>query len=289
MAYRLSRRETLHAGALRICREELLGALAQLRGEGPSDPRVHAARKAIKRVRALLRLLRRPLGTRFSPLDRALRDAGRGLSSRRDAAVASATLLVLAPEPPYAPVREALALRSSAGAADERALADAAGALERVLQSVEAWPELALGWPALRDGLRDSYRGGRRAMRRAYAEPEAEAFHEWRKRAKELWYHTLLLQGVWKTHQLGAAGSLEELAELLGADHDLEVVRLALASLDDLDPELLAAIEARAALRAAELRAAARALGRRIYAERPSAYLARLRCYWDAWVDESGG
>lgn len=271
---------------LRICREELGGALAQLRGEGPPDPRVHAARKSIKRVRALLRLLRRPLGAIFPPLDRGLRDAGRGLSSRRDAAVASATLLSLAPEPAYAAVRAALGL-GSAGAADGGSLEGAAEALGRVLQGIEAWPALALGWSAVRDGLRDSYRGGRRAMRRAYTSPDAETFHAWRKRAKDLWYHTLLLQGVWKTHQLGAAAALEEVSELLGADHDLEVVRLALASLDDLDDDLRAAIEARADLREAEFRAAARALGRRIYAERTSRYLARIRRYWDAWIDES--
>src|SRR6185312_6387320 len=60
---------------------------------GSPEERVHEARKALKRVRALLRLLEDELGERAYERDRALvRDAGRSLARARDAAVLLSTL-----------------------------------------------------------------------------------------------------------------------------------------------------------------------------------------------------
>jgi CHAD domain-containing protein len=287
MAYRLSRGEAVHQAAVRIAQEELDAAIAQLRHHGDPHARVHTARKAIKRSRALLRLVRAGLGPFFALENVNLRDAARRLSQRRDAAVALAALHQLVPEPSAAlhAVRDALtAARDAAGAPEaDDILRGAADELARTVARRDQWPAFPGGWSVVKAGLRASYVRGRRAMRDAYTTGSPEVFHEWRKRVKDLWYHTLLLQGVWKTVQTAAAEALEDLSDILGEDHDLEVLRAAVAELPDVDPAARAELAARARERSNDLRAAARTLGQRIYAERPRHYLARLGRYWRAW------
>jgi CHAD domain-containing protein len=287
MVYRLSRGEAVHQAALRIAEEELSAAIVQLRHRGDPHARVHTARKAIKRSRALLRLIRGGLGPFFALENLTLRDAARLLSGRRDAAVALTALHQLVPEasPALLTVRDALAAARDAAADPETddVLHAAAAELARSLARRDQWPVFDGGWSVVEAGLRASYVGGRKAMQEAYTTGSPEAFHEWRKRAKDLWYHTVLLQGVWKTVQSAWSEALEDLSDILGEDHDLEVLRAAVAGLPDIDPTAVAELETRTAERSSDLRAAACALGRRIYAERPRHYLTRIGRYWKAW------
>ncbi|MDC0720599.1 CHAD domain-containing protein [Nannocystis bainbridge] len=289
MAYRLTRSESIHQAALRIVDEELGQAIARLREAHPDAPdthtRVHAARKAIKRTRALARLLRDGLGAGFHRDNLDLRDAARRLAERRDAAVAADVFTGLFPESEgaLAVVRERLAAVRDQAVAGEDALDSAADDLARVRQRSADWPALARGFDALEPGLKASYRQGRQAMRDAFADPSPEAFHAWRKRVKDLWYHTLLLQNVWKGVQAAWAEAIEQLSDALGEDHDLEVLRMALGQHRDLNAEARRAVLARADARSAELRARAWSLGRRLYAERPRRYIARISHYWQVW------
>ena len=43
-------------------------------------------------------------------------------------------------------------------------------------------------WKALEPGLDRGYRRGRHAFERARTKPTVDNLHEWRKRAKDLWY-----------------------------------------------------------------------------------------------------
>lgn len=280
MAFRLSRRDLPSEGARKLADEELSAAIARLRGqEGSPDQRVHAARKSIKRVRALLRLLRSSMRKgRFRADNVALGDAARGLSAARDAAVAIATFdhLVSEPDTLLVAVRQDLVARSGdAGAApDEATLHGAAEALEQLRPRLVA--DLGeLDWDVLAAGLEASYAGGRVAMRAAFAAPHDEAFHAWRKRAKDLWYQAQVLEGSCPPQLRALSEMLAELGDLLGEDHDLAVLAAAAAA----SP----ALEERLGKRHDELRRAAGQLGRRIYAERPRAFLRRLRVYWQVW------
>lgn len=144
MAYRLSRGEPVHHAATRIAGEELSAAIVQLRHHGDPHSRVHTARKAIKRARALLRLVRGGLGPAFAAENLALRDAARLLSQRRDAAVALTALHQLVPEPSSAllAVRDALAAARDAAADPETddVLHAAAAELARSLVRRDEWP-----------------------------------------------------------------------------------------------------------------------------------------------------
>ena len=113
---------------------------------------------------------------------------------------------------------------------------------------------------------------GRKAFARADAKPSAHNLHEWRKRVKDLWYQQQLLEDSWPGVMKAQAKEAKKLSKLLGDDHDLTV----LAEHVD-DPELHALIDRRRE----ELLEDARALGRRIYAERPKAFARRSRRYVD--------
>jgi len=285
MAFRLSRRDPPSEGARRLADDELAAAIARLRGQdGSPDQRVHAARKSIKRVRGLLRLLRTSMPRpRFAADNAALRDAARGLSAARDAAVAIATFdqLVPEPEPLLAAVRQDLVARSAdAGAAPDDATLHAAADALAALRPRLAADLGVLDWDTLAAGLAASYAGGRAAMRAAYAAgDDDEAFHRWRKRAKDLWYQAQVLEGICPPQLRALTEMLAELGDLLGEDHDLAVLAAAAAASPALGERLGA--------RHDELRRAAWQLGRRIYAERPRALLRRMRTYWQVWREGS--
>lgn len=280
MAFRLTRRDLPSEGARQLADDELAAAVARLCGdEGSPDQRVHAARKSIKRVRALLRLLRSSMRKdRFTADNAALGDAARGLSAARDAAVAITTFdrLVVEPDAVLAAVRLELVARSGAVGAtpDEATLHAAAEALAALRPQVIA--DLGeVTWEVIAAGLEASYAGGRAAMRAAFADPHDEAFHLWRKRAKDLWYQAQVLESCCPPQLRALAEMLDELGELLGEDHDLAVLAAAAAAFPTLSERLSA--------RHSELRGVAWHLGRRIYAERPQAFLRRMRAYWRVW------
>lgn len=111
MAFRLTQHTPLAEDLRRRADTELGAAIDRLLDHAsPPGPRVHAARKAIKRVRALLRLVRAGLPPqRFRAHNLALGDAARGLSATRDAAVALATFDRLVPaDDPLAALRPRL-------------------------------------------------------------------------------------------------------------------------------------------------------------------------------------
>ena len=62
-------------------------------------------------------------------------------------------------------------------------------------------------------------------MSRAYDKPEETAFHEWRKRVKDLGYQTQTLRELWPPVLKRFRDELDQLGDLLGKEHDLTLVR----------------------------------------------------------------
>jgi CHAD domain-containing protein len=291
MSYRVRLTEPPAHEVRRIAREQLDRAVARLRDpERDRVTAVHDARKAVKKVRALLRLVRPDLPrATFRTENAALRDAGQLLSAARDADVMAATLEALrercagrVPAETFDRARAALASASSAEepAGDEGGgAAAAAGALEAIAARIETWPLERVRARTLRRGMVTAHAAGRAGRRAAREEPSIEALHEWRKRVKDLWYHQRLLAELWPAVLAAHAAESKTLSELLGDDHDLAVLAAALPA--DLAVELDAPI----AERRAELEAAAFALGARIYAETPKAASRRVR----RWQAAAGG
>jgi predicted CopG family antitoxin len=253
-AYRLKQGESVSDEVRRIARgriDHAVEALAEASEEG-----VHEARKDMKKLRSLLRLVRlRGEGDRF-------RDVARELAGARDADVMLATLADL--ESRYGAdagaVRERLEAHRirTAGGGRARAAEAATAMLEEARGRVGAWPLERDGFDAVEDGLGRIYRRGRRDWRTAAKDPSTENLHEWRKRVKDLWYHCLLLQEAWPP-----------VMRALADDHDL-------ALLSEFGAEPL---EERIAERRTELQAEAFAYGARLYADKPKAFVRRIE-HW---------
>jgi CHAD domain-containing protein len=274
MAYVFERYETLPGAILRIAGEQVVRAREQLTdGSAPAEKRVHDARKRFNETRALLRLVRDPLGAQFDVENAWYRDAGRELAAARDAeAVLEALDALELPAALRTKVRRALR-RRRAHPPLEGLIAQTVDQLVVAQARLRLWPALDDSFATIEDGLARTYRLGRQLMKNATTATE---LHEWRKRAKEHWYHVQLLRNVWPPVMKAYAGGVEELSHALGNHHDLEVLRTSLARPP---AELLEAIDARQASLASD----AKALGLRIYAETPKAWLARMRNYWSAW------
>jgi len=105
--------------------------------------------------------------------------------------------------------------------------------------------------------------------------------HEWRKRAKDYWYHTLLLRGAFPEVMDGYAQAGERLCDDLGDWRDLGLLADRIAPitahvLAKHDRAATLALIAKARKKA--LRRAFR-MGRRLAAETPEAYAARLKAW----------
>ena len=297
MSFEFKFREPVADGIRRIARSELDAAIADLRGRrGVSrEKAVHETRKRLKKIRALLRLVRDSIGGKvFSRESRALRDIGRAMSSSRDAAVlVEAFDQVLERLNGKTSVREhqpARAVLQSRRRASQRAHGGAATkdllqTLRTVKSRLAKFSIAGKEFKVIRRGLRRSFRRGREAFEAAIFDRDVVTLHAWRKRVKDLLFHTALLQPMWPDLMQTLGEKIHALSDTLGEDHDLAMLRKTLSdeSTDLATPEALDALLAVLDARRIELQQVAMHLGERIYAERPRNFIERMENYWNAW------
>lgn len=280
--FRIGRDEPAAEGVRRIARGQLEIAGEEL---GRRADGIHEARKALKRVRAVVRLARDSLGDEaYRRENRAFRDAGRDLSAVRDAQVLGETLDDVReryadelPDGAFLGLRTALATEAEAAHAgvSDAAIDELAATLEEERTRVATWPLDDGDDPrTLIPGLRRIYRRGRRAARVARAEPTTEHLHELRKRAKDLWHAAQVMRPLAPDRLDRVARRAHKLANRLGDDHDLAVLLDAAhdrtATLRAGELELLEALvhRRRAKLQRSALRRAAR-----LYRRSPKAWV----------------
>ena len=282
--YRLKRNESLSRGITRVARGRIDHAIDELRGETDStaEEAVHEARKDLKKLRALLGLARGELGeSSFARENTWFRDAGRELAAARDSDVMLDTLEALEiPAELGWDLRKAIEAHRARNGDGGRgaAVAGAVAMLREARGRVDDWPLERDSFGALRDGLERTYRRGRRDFKAVRANPTVEGLHEWRKRVKELWYHHNLLRSLWPPVLEAVGDEAHELADRLGDDHDLAVLAAWIREHTEADPEFFEAVDRRRA----QLQAEAITLGARLYADKPSGYVRRLRRLWEA-------
>ena len=300
MAYRLEVGEPFPEGVKRIAREQLDEAVEQLTEGEDRDEAVHEARKHFKKIRAVLRLVRDEIGEQvYKPENICYRDAGRRLAPVRDSFVQVETLDLLtgyfaealAPDA-FEGLREALVRRHEATKRrileEERAADDVVATLKEARGRITELPIYHDSALAFVDGLRRVYKRGRNRLADARDKPSVEILHEWRKRVKYLWYHTRILQPIWSDPMGELADEIHDLADYLGDDHDLAVLRRTISEEPDLcgDDHMAQHLMALIDRRRAKLQAAALPLGERLYVEAPDAFVACLRAYWGIWRGE---
>jgi hypothetical protein len=162
--------------------------------------------------------------------------------------------------------------------------------IEAAQERVAAW-QIGVGgdgWDVLEPGLKRVYRDGRTAFKRAQVGEHPELYHEWRKRVKDLWHQTEILEAVWPEMMKPLAEEFHSLADTLGQEHDLSVLEAVL------EAEALARAEAPSGVipaleaKRAGLRAEAARCGAFLFAEKPGTFLKRVAKYWKAWNQPVG-
>ena len=301
MGYRLKDSEAVSDEVRRVVEQQIDRALAEI-DDGKLDVKttIHQVRLRCKKIRAVLRLARGPLqkdGT-YKVENAFFRDTAADLSELRDAEVLIKTHDALTRDVrnpdvlvACAAVRERLAARH--GALTEAPVeARLQTARERLLEGrarVPDWAWRVRNFQGLEPGLKETYRRGRRSMNAAYRLLSDEQFHDWRKRVKYHWYACRLLCEIWPAEMNIRRREAARLAALLGDEHDLAVYRATLEAQthwfgeNDRRDEMLAAADQRRT----NLRRRARALGMRLYAEKPARLTARFADYWRAWRAEN--
>ena len=292
MSYRLKMNETIPAGIRRIARQQLGGALGEIGGitSGEEATAVHETRKHIKKIRAVLRLVRNEIGDGiYREEDDRLRAIARALSAARDARVQLQVLekLSVCPGQESTPFpKTATALHQEIATASET-FGMQRGAAETTLQGIgdrlEGWPLEKLGIDDLCAALRRSYRRGRKGFLGVNSDPIPENFHTWRKRVKDLWYQTLILQDLNPEVMREIAEAARTLGRQLGDLHDLALYHSRLEQDEIGGSEEHEVLLGLACTGERELARTAIDLGARFFAEKPGTFGRRLLRYARKW------
>jgi hypothetical protein len=294
MAYRFKPGRSIEREARRIAGKELGSALHELDDTAgpPSDASVHRARRHVKKVRALIRLVRpaRAGGTRVSQAR--LRAVVRLIAPLCDAESLPDTLARLEdcarqepPRPSLVALEEVLARRRATLARDPRtraALRTSARLLRAEQREVLEWRLDRTGGEAVERGLARSVRRGRRSLARVIRRPTARRYDRWRRRVKDYWLQLRLVEERTGELFVPEERRLEALDGLLGEQHNvvlLQAIVAAEASLPRNDRAVLLQLMRRYRR---HLEHRALALGTQIYAESPRGVARRMHRAWRA-------
>ncbi len=256
--------EQLADGLQRMALGQIDLAIEQLsrdRDHQPGEKAVHETRKALKRLRALIRLLEHELGEHAHARENAaLREIAQQLAAARDAQVMLSTLDALIARHPRQLKRSSISklrkrLLAQHAQTQQRTLGDPATRAQLLSQltalrmRVEAWKlRDRHGLQLIEADLSRLYRQGRKRYTRLARRkrPSTNAMHQWRKRVKDLRYTAEMLQRRQAKSKAGPrrkkrprkhaqalrdmqrlqliAQRADQLGELLGEDHDLAVL-----------------------------------------------------------------
>jgi CHAD domain-containing protein len=314
MAFRFENHETPIDGVKRIASERLEQAItaAGIKPR-PSAEDVHEIRKDLKSLRALLQLARGHLvkATRGQE-NLVLRDAGRTLSSSRDAEALLQALEKLfgTQEQPKGEALQAAGRQiierirqqlqtEAARSLTQRELKRVTEMLSSMRARIPEWVfatgVIQRGSTLLAAGLERTYRRGRQHYRIVETigmeNATDELWHEIRKQAKALGYQLRLLRKIWPSALHAWIDALDELSDGLGDDHDFALIQQKILELPFEPADTEEHVNARQALlrtvdrRRHRLKLFSLNRARMIYVEKPARFAERLSVYWELWRD----
>ena len=191
---------------------------------------VHQARKHIKKLRALLRLVREGLGRKLYHREKAgLRKLNGALSPVREATVHLKTLGSLRRGYPnglsknnFDNLKQALLqIKTRRIRALKTSKFLGRAKIRRIKSKVGDWKLGKINARSLWSGIEQARQRFRDAQQRAKLEPNDENIHEWRKRAKDLLYQSEFLKNIKPNFFSRRISRLKKLGDYLGAVHDL--------------------------------------------------------------------
>lgn len=284
--------ETPEAGVNRLAIHILQASEADLINKDDLNEGIHESRKYFKKYRALIRLVRHEIGeSHYNFHNIRIRDAGRKMAEVRDSWVNVETMNSLFED--YANEKDDGAFKNIRNyllseyngmiqkIKDDKTVKSVLEDIHIVQKQIGKLAITSRDFSAFDEGIRRVYYRGVIAMNRALKDPNAENLHQWRKRTKYVGYQLGYLHQIWPEMLAVYEELFGQLADLLGKDHDLAVLREVLlqepsASVWNIDIFLTQIEQRRNMLQKKIL-----PLGKRLYADPPDAFTNRLGIYWD--------
>src|SRR5262252_663537 len=197
MGFRLKPDQAVSSEVRRIVLKQFDLATAELKsiGDPESDEAIHDARRRIKKIRAVMRLVRPVPDKAYRLVDRDLRVISRMLAPVSDGQGVIETLNQLAhryrkvlPRKTLTSIRCDLVEREKridAQTEADHVLQRASATLRAERERVRRWRLRAEGFRAVAPGLKQSVRRARDAMITAWLRPTAAHHHRWRRHVKD--------------------------------------------------------------------------------------------------------
>jgi CHAD domain-containing protein len=275
-----------------VARDVLAEARAALDHDKSDATAVHDYRKAMKRWRALLRLLEPFLGDEGRRLRIKARDFARELAGARDAQAAMEALEDIAEQPraalsprSLATIRARLdALRKGAEAASvtQAMRARLIVALDELAPAIDTWTLDKLTFGELAGELTRTYRRMRKdAPREDWRSVAPEVLHDLRRRVVAHRYQMELVEPLWPKFGRVWVAEAQRLRDRLGAHQDLSMLLAFTAPHQPLAPWRARLTPLIAERQAAHAKASSRIAGRML-AEKPRAFRRRIEALWKA-------
>ncbi|HUK33653.1 MAG TPA: CHAD domain-containing protein [Vicinamibacterales bacterium] len=205
MSYRLRVDEPVRRGLQRLATTELKRARDDLRrAHPPHEHAIHEARKRLKKVDVIFRLVRDDGGGGTRGAAKRLRMLKHTLSPIRDADAMVVMLGTLKTRNPrlfgehgFARLRRQLSAHKRElldQMTDDRVWQTVDRTLRRLRRMAKRWRTSHRSFAAVAPAIRRTFRRGRNAMKRAMTRQRADDFHGWRKEMKSLWYELRLIE-----------------------------------------------------------------------------------------------
>jgi len=293
MTFRLKPGRPLSSELRRIMLRQIDAASAELTsvGDPESDEAIHDARRRVKKVRAVIRLIQPGLGKPYRIVDKDLHDVSRLLAPVADGQGIISTLDELArryhtrlPRRVVTSIRAGLVelvAQTDRQASSDHVLSTSAATLRGERRRVKHWQLPGDGFDVLAPGLEESFRRARKAMNAARTRPTVHRHHEWRQLVKNHWFHLRLLASRCGHQLIADQRRVEALDGVLGEYHNLALLRDVLVH-----HGYVSRAETARCLRVVSayqrvLRQQALPLGEDIYREKPRDFVQRIRSLWN--------
>lgn len=298
MSLQLGHDEEFNDGLKRLVVLQCQVAIDAIDRAGNDEERhaaVHDIRKALKKVRACLRLVRDQIDD-YRDLNAYFRDLARPVSDIRDATANLETLDKLRAryagtlrDDAFSSIRDGLVAHRAVLAERDFRGDDKLGFIRRELSAklaeIPGWPWHVADFEDLRPGIERVYRRGCRGLMRSRNGGSLHDFHQWRKRVKYLRYQIDVLNRLWPEYMTTLEDEYHRLSDDIGELHDLDVLAQSVEALGIECPVADHSRLFRTLLEERQRQLAESALlqGSRCYLASPREFSDALEGYWRTW------
>jgi len=296
--FSISNTESVSINIYRILLEQFRNILWHSeKGQEEVHTSIHETRKSIKRIRAVLRMIRDEIGySSYYRENTFYRDLSRELSEIRNFEVLSESINTLQKDLSNTIPREVFVLLEEELVRQRNMVRGGQAGLSQLLKEIAGKIEVARDriydlpirhndFRVFEGGLFRMYRQGKRYLHDARQNPSPKQLHDLRKRMKYFWYQVEILQPIFPGPMRAYSRTLETISEKLGIYHDLQVLQEFLSKPNIIpDHKISETLQEACLNRKSILLHNIWPMADIAYSEKPVALVNRLASYWKVYA-----